>query len=94
MTNQEATPTASWSTAIHAKTEGNVMAHKLEVRQERRLYQALSLEELDALRSELEPMGWSTLGITKCPDGCQCGEGPFWESYVLQLPTIDKKELN
>lgn len=66
----------------------------LEARQERRLYEAATLEELDTLRAELAPMGWETLGMTKCPDGCQCGQGPYWESYVMHLPTVEAKGLN
>lgn len=69
------------------------MAPKLVGRIERRLYGADNLEELDALEAELAPMGWEPMGQTMCPPGCTCGEGPFWSSFVLELP-VNKKEMN
>lgn len=66
---------------------------KMAARIERRLYSASTLAELDALEAELTPMGWELIGQTRCPNGCTCGEGPYWSSFAIQLPT-SKREMN
>ncbi|UFK26725.1 hypothetical protein [Roseobacter phage RDJL6] len=65
----------------------------MDLRQERRLYHAKTLADLDAQAKDLATMGWVSLGQSQCDPRCKCGKGPYWEAFLLELPT-STRELN